>query len=102
MWYNTKQMEQYGYWKRKRGLANSKSVETAFFCYFAKPPKNMPKTRKYVDAGSSLFHAGMRAVPVLAPKWHAFVSGEVQGNASRAWREFRTTKTRRSWKMRNV
>ena len=78
LWYNTKQMGQYGYWKRKRGLANSKSVETAFSCYFSKPPKTMPKERKYVDAGSSLFHAGMRSVPALAPKWHAFVCAKVR------------------------
>ena len=28
--YNTKQMQQYGYWQRQRGLANSKSLEPAF------------------------------------------------------------------------
>ena len=49
-----------------------------FFVYKSKPPKNMPKVRKYVDPGSYLFHPGMKNVPVLAPKWHAFVSGEVR------------------------
>ena len=29
--YNTKQMQQYNYWRQQRGLANSKSMEHAFF-----------------------------------------------------------------------
>jgi hypothetical protein len=76
--YNTKQMQQYGYWKRQRGLANSKSLEIALYGYKGKVPKNMPKNRMYVDAGSSLFNQVVKNVPVLPPKHQAFVSRAVR------------------------
>ena len=78
MCYNTKQMQHYGYWKRQRGIANSKSLEQAFCVYKGKLPKNMPKNRMYVDVGSSLFNQVMKNVPVLAPKNHAYVSRAVR------------------------
>jgi len=72
--YNTKQMAAYGFWKRQRGLANSKSLEPAFYVYKGKLPKKMPKNRMYVDSGSSLFNQVVKNVPVLAPKHQAYVS----------------------------
>jgi hypothetical protein len=76
--YNTKQMQSYGYWKRQRGIANSKSLEQALYVYKGKVPKNMPKNRMYVDAGSSLFNQVLKNVPVLAPRHQAFVSRAVR------------------------
>ena len=76
--YNTKQMQQYGHWKRQRGLANSKSLEQAFYVYKGRVPKNMPKNRMYVDAGSSLFNQVMKNVPVLAPRHQALVPRAVR------------------------
>ena len=40
--YNTKQMSQYGHWKVQRGMANSKSIEQAYFCWLGHMPKNLP------------------------------------------------------------
>ena len=74
MCYNSRQMQQYGHWKRERGLANSKAAEFLF----CEAPKQMAKTRKYVDRGASLFNNVIRNVPVLAPKFHAMVSREVR------------------------
>ena len=54
--YNTKQMHQYGYWKRQRGIANSKSIEQALLVYKGLVPNTMPKNRRHVDGGSSLFN----------------------------------------------
>ena len=71
--YNAKQMQQCGCWQRQRGMANSKSVEQAFYCYKGKTPKLMPKNRLHVDYGTSLFNQVMSNVPVLAPKLQAFV-----------------------------
>ena len=76
--YNTKQMQQYGYWKRQRGIANSKSLEQALYVYKARVPKAMPKTRLYVDPGSPLFNQVVRNTPVLAPKHQALVSRQVR------------------------
>ena len=76
--YNTKQMHQFGHWQRQRGLANSKSIEQAWYLYKGRLPKHMPKFRKDVDAGSPLFNQVLRNVPVLAPKHHAYVSKEVR------------------------
>jgi hypothetical protein len=76
--YNTKQMLQYGHWKRQRGLANSKTLEQVLLVYKGKVPKNMPKTRQHVDANSSLFNQIVRNVPVLAPKNQAYVSRAVR------------------------
>ena len=41
--YDAKLMERY-YWKRCRGLANSKSVEKLFLCWKGRLPPNMPKS----------------------------------------------------------
>ena len=76
--YNTKQMQQYGHWQRQRGLANSKSLEQAWYLYKGRVPKTMPKFRQNVDAGSPLFNQVVRNVPVLAPKHHAYVSKAVR------------------------
>ena len=76
--YNFDLMEQHGYWKRRRGLANSKGLEQALVVYKGGLPKTMPKTRMYVDAGSPLFNQIMKDVPVLAPKHHACVSMTVR------------------------
>ena len=40
--YNVIQMQQYGYWQRQRGRANSRSLEPAFYVYKGKTPKHMP------------------------------------------------------------
>ena len=40
--YNTKQMQMYGYWKRQRGIANSKSIEQVLLAYKGTMPKDMP------------------------------------------------------------
>jgi len=82
--YNVKQMSGYGYWKRQRGIANSKSLEVALYCYKGKSPKNQPKNRMHVDAGSCLFDSVLRNVPVLAPKHQAFVSKEVRETSLRS------------------
>ena len=76
--YNTKLMQQYGHWKRQRGLANSRSLEQIFYVYKGRRPSKHPKVRKFVDAGSSLFQQDMKSVPVLAPKNHAYVSKTVR------------------------
>ena len=75
--YNTKMMQQYGHWRRMRGAANSKSAEVLFLCYHGVCPK-MPSTRKYVDAGSAIFHSVVRHVPVLHPKNQSFVDRAVR------------------------
>ena len=60
-----------------RGLANSKTCEKAFLCWKGPIPKNMPKERQYVDAGTALYINSMLKVPVLAPKDLTFVDREV-------------------------
>ena len=76
--YNTKQMKQYGHFVRQRGVANSKSLELALYIYKGRKPKNYPKYRKYVDAGTSLFLEVVKNVPVLHPKNHAYVCRQVR------------------------
>ena len=76
--YNTKLMKQYGHFKRERGMANSKSLEQAFYVYKGRMPKNKPLTRLYVDVGTPLFNQVVKVVPVLPPKLHAFVSKDVR------------------------
>ena len=71
-------MQQYGYWKRQRGIANSKRLEQALFVYKAKLPRMMPKTRMFVDPWSSLFNQVVRNTPVLAPRHQALVFREVR------------------------
>ena len=81
--YNGNNMLQYGHWKRQSGLANAKTLEHAFLVYKEKVPKNMPKERVYVDAGSALFNQVMRNVPVLAPKNQAYVPRHVRDESLR-------------------
>ena len=76
--YNTKLMQQYGYWQRIRGIANSKSMEILLLVYKGRVPKHMPKKRMYVDPGSYLFNQVVRNVPVLCPKNQAYVSRSVR------------------------
>ena len=76
--YNAKQMQQYGHWKRQRGIANSKTLEQCFCVYKGKMPRMMPKARMYVDQGSSLFNQVVRNVPVLAPRHQALVNRDVR------------------------
>ena len=76
--YNTKQMQQYGYWKRQRGIANSKNVEMLFLAYLGTMPRHLPRKRQYLDPGSPLFNQLMRNVPVLAPRHQALVSRAVR------------------------
>ena len=71
--YNTKQMQQYGHFKRTRGVANSRSHELMFLCYKGRMPKGLAKSRVHVDPGSTLFNQVARNVPVLAPKHQALV-----------------------------
>ena len=94
--YNTKQMQQYGYWQRQRGMANSKSVEQAFYAYRGKTPKLMPKNRLHVDHGSSLFNHVMNMCQ-CSPRNYKPSSPRGFGRpASTAWLECRTTKTKAS------
>ena len=76
--YNTKQMKQYGHFKRERGLANSKSIEPVFLCWKGLVPRCVAKHRVYVDAGSTTFHQIMKSVPILPPKQQAYVSSDVR------------------------
>jgi hypothetical protein len=76
--YNTKQMQNYGYWQRQRGVANSKSIEQVLLAYKGTMPKAMPKNRMYVDKGSGLFNQVVKYVPVLAPSLQTFVSRELR------------------------
>ena len=71
-------MQQYGHWKRQRGIANSKSIEQLFCIYKGRMPKAMPKHRMYMDPGSPLFNQVVRNVPVLAPKHWALVVRQVR------------------------
>ena len=76
--YNVKQMQQYGHFRRQRGLSNSRSHEILLLCFKGKRPKTLPKVRQYVDQGSSLFQEVVRNVPVLPQKSHALVSKAVR------------------------
>ena len=78
MCYNTKQMMQYGHFKRQRGVANSRSHELLFMCYKGRLPKQLAKSRFYVDAGSPMFSEVVRNVPVLAQKNHALVTRDIR------------------------
>ena len=72
--YSAKQMQQFGYWRRQRGLARSKSMEQALFCFKGRIPRDLPKTRKFVDGGSAIFNSVVRNVPLLAPKNQSWIS----------------------------
>ena len=71
-------MQQYGHWKRQRGIANSKTLEQCFCIPKGMMPKSMPKCRMYVDQGSPLFNQVVRNVPVLAPRHQALVGRDVR------------------------
>ena len=75
--YNSKQMQQYGHWKRMRGIGVAKTFEHWLLAFMGKTPP-MHKTRQFIDAGSFLFNPCVRNVPVISPKLHAFVSKEVR------------------------
>ena len=68
-------MYQQGYWRRQRGISNSKGLEHAFFVYKGRVPQSQPKERKYVDAGSPLFNS---VRPILPMKSMAYVSKAVR------------------------
>ena len=76
--YNTKLMMQYGHFKRQRGIARSRNHEILYLCFKHRMPKNLAKTRVYVDGGSAVFNEVVRNVPVLSHKHHALVSKEVR------------------------
>ena len=71
-------MMQYGHFKRQRGIANSRSHEVLYLCYKHKAPKNLAKTRKYVDSGSAVWNQVVRNVPILSHKNHALVTKAVR------------------------
>ena len=71
-------MIQYGHFKRQRGIANSRSHEVLYLCYKHKAPKNLAKTRMYVDSGSAVWNQVVRNVPILSHKNHALVTREVR------------------------
>ena len=75
--YDSKLLQKW-YWRRMRGLANSKNLERLLFCWKGRLPTNLPKHRQYLDAGSPLYCEVMLKVPVVAPKDLAFVSKEVR------------------------
>ena len=53
--YNTKQMMQYGHFKKQRGIANSRSHELLYLCYKGRVPSQLATKREHVDAGSLVF-----------------------------------------------
>ena len=57
--------QQKWYFKKMRGMANSKTYEKALLCWKGKFPTGLPKDRQYVDAGSALYCDTMLKVPVL-------------------------------------
>ena len=71
-------MMQYGHFKRQRGIANSRSHEVLYLCYKHRAPKNLAKTRMYVDSGSAVWNQVVRNVPILSHKNHALVTREVR------------------------
>ncbi len=66
------------YWRRQRGLANSRTAEKLFICWRGQLPKNLPTERWYVDHGSPLYVEVMSKVPVVSPKDLAFVAKSVR------------------------
>ena len=82
--YNTKQMQQYGHFKRQRGFANSRSHEVMLFAYKGRIPKHLPKVREHVDAGSLVWNEVVKNVPVLPQKSHALVSKQVRETSLQA------------------
>ena len=82
--YNTKQMMQFGHFKRQKGIASSRSHELLFLCYKGRLPKHVAKTTVHVDGGSPVFNEVVRNVPVLPQKSHAWVSREVRETSLKA------------------
>jgi len=82
--YNTKQMMQYGHFQRQGGIANSRSHEMMYCCYKSRAPKQLAKTRQFVDPGTPVFNEVVRNVPVLSPKSHAMVSREIRETSLQA------------------
>jgi len=76
--YNTKQMMQFGHFKKQRGIANSRSHELLYLCYKNRVPKQLSKLRVHVDAGSAVFNEVVRSVPVLPQKSHALVDRQIR------------------------
>ena len=72
-----KAMQKY-YWRRQRGIANSRTVEKLFLCWVGPLPKHMPMERWYVDSGSPLYVEVMNKVPPVAPKDLAYVDKTVR------------------------
>ena len=75
--YDSKLLQKW-YWRRMRGLANSRNLERLLFCWQGRLPTNLPKHRVYLDAGSPLYCEVMLKAPVVAPKDLAFVAKEVR------------------------
>ena len=75
--YDAKLLQKW-YWKKMRGIANSKSWETVFLCWKGKLPKGMPRSRLYVDKDTSMYNDVVLKVPVVAPKDLTFVGKEVR------------------------
>ena len=80
--YDTRLLSKW-YWKRMRGLANSRNIEKAIFVWKGKLPKGLPKERRYVDAGSCLYNEVLLRVPVVHPKFLAFVDKGVREESLR-------------------
>ena len=69
--------QQKWYFKKMRGMANSKTYEKALLCWKGKFPTGLPRDRQYVDVGTSLYVDTMLKVPVLHPKDLTYVAGSV-------------------------
>ena len=82
--YNPKQMQQYGYWRRNRGLANARVMESMLLVYKGPRQPKLKKERRFVDQGSLVYVNSIRNVPVLSPKNQAYVSKEVRDESLRA------------------
>ncbi len=72
--YNTKQMMQFGHFKKQRGIANSRSHELLYLCYKNRVPKQLSKLRVHVDAGSAGFNQLVRSVAGVPAQSHALVA----------------------------
>ena len=66
------------YWRRMRGLANSKSVEKVLLCWKGRQPEGLPRSRQYVDKDTPLYNEVVLKVPVIAPKDLTFVGKDVR------------------------
>ena len=65
--YSTKLLQKW-YWKRRRGIANSRNLEKVIFAWKGKLPGGLPKERRYVDEGSRLYNEVVLKVPVVGKK----------------------------------